>query len=66
MNLSDQIKRYKVCNVLKRFKVLVENQNCQKIVVLRTNKDGEYTSRAFEALCVNHGIQHEDTTPYTP
>jgi len=55
-----------VFDVFKKFKTLVENQSEKKIKILRTYGGGKYTSRMFEEFCVNHGIDHEVTAPYTP
>jgi len=55
-----------VFDVFRKFKTLVENQSEKKIKILKTDDGGEYTSKMFEELCVNHGIDHEFTAPYTP
>ncbi|PNY18017.1 copia-type polyprotein [Trifolium pratense] len=55
-----------VFDVFKRFKALVENQSSKRIKILRTDGGGEYTSRSFESFCVENGIEHEVTAPYTP
>jgi len=54
-----------VFDVFRKFKTLVENQSEKNIKILRTDGGGEYISRMFEEFCVNHGIDHEVTTPYT-
>jgi hypothetical protein len=53
-------------DVFKRFKVVVEKESEKSIKMLRTDGGGEYTSKEFEAFCVNEGIVHEVTAPYTP
>jgi len=58
--------RDEVFDVFRKFKTLVKNQSEKKIKILRTDGGGEYTSRMFEEFCVNHGIDHEVTAPYTP
>jgi transposase InsO family protein len=55
-----------VFDVFKRFKVLIEKESGKSIKILRTDGGGEYTSKDFEAFCVNHGIGHKVTTSYTP
>ncbi|KAK2440388.1 putative mitochondrial protein [Trifolium repens] len=55
-----------VFDVFKNFKVLVENQSGKKLKILRTDGGGEYTSKNFELFCVNNGVEHEVTAPYTP
>lgn len=52
--------------VFKRFKILVENKSEEKIKILITGGEGEYTSKTFEEFYANRGIDHEVTTPYTP
>ena len=55
-----------VFDVFRKFKTLVENQSEKKIKILKTDDGGEYSSKMFEELCVNHGIDHEFTAPYSP
>ena len=37
-----------------------------KIKILRTNGGGEYMSNQFKSFCLDHGIQHQSSCPYTP
>jgi hypothetical protein len=53
-----------VFGVLKKFKILIEEESDKSIRILRTNGSGEYTSKEFEAFCVSQGIVHEVTAPY--
>ena len=50
-------------NVL--YKNEVENQLNKKIIVLRSDRDGEY-ELSFIDFCAQHGIIHETITPYSP
>ncbi|KAJ0941493.1 putative RNA-directed DNA polymerase [Helianthus annuus] len=50
----------------KKFKTLVEKQSSYKIKTLRTDRGGEFTSRAFNLFCEEHGINRQLTAPYTP
>jgi len=50
----------------KTYKAEVENQLERKIKCLRSNRGGEYFSSDFSDFCVEHGIIHERTTPYSP
>ncbi|KAL9437863.1 hypothetical protein AB3S75_023687 [Citrus x aurantiifolia] len=52
--------------IFKSFKARVENETRKTIKTLRTDRDGEYYSKAFENFCINHGIRRELTTTYTP
>lgn len=52
--------------VFKKFKVLVEKESVKAIKVLRTDVGREYTSKEFEAYCINKGIRREVALPYTP
>ena len=47
------------------YKNEVENQLNRKIIVLRSDRGGEYES-PFVDLCAQHGIIHETITPYSP
>ncbi|KAG9450495.1 hypothetical protein H6P81_010460 [Aristolochia fimbriata] len=53
-------------NKLKEFKALAENQSRKYIKVLRSDRGGEYTSKAFEEFCKENGILHQLTASYTP
>ncbi|KAL3677349.1 hypothetical protein R1sor_027297 [Riccia sorocarpa] len=48
------------------FKTLMENQTGSKIKVLRTDRGGEYLSRAFKAFCERAGIHRQLTVAYSP
>jgi transposase InsO family protein len=50
----------------KAYKAEVENQLERKIKRLRSNQGGEYFSSEFTGFCVEHGIIHERTPPYSP
>lgn len=58
-------RKNEVFEIFKRFKMLFENQSGKKIKVLRTDGGGEYTSKMFEEFCVEQGIDHEVTNPFT-
>lgn len=49
-----------------QFKTLVENQTNNKVKVLRTDNGTEYINKNFDKFCVEHGIKHEKSAPYTP
>jgi transposase InsO family protein len=49
----------------KAYKAEVENQLEKKIKGLRSDRGGEYFSREFTKLCMEHGIIHERTPPYS-
>jgi transposase InsO family protein len=44
----------------------VGNYVDRTIKVLRSDGSGEYSSGAFINFCIEHGIQRQFTTPYTP
>jgi hypothetical protein len=50
----------------KSYKGEVENQLERKIKRLRSDRGGEYFSCDFSDFCVEHGIIHERTLPYSP
>jgi transposase InsO family protein len=50
----------------KACKAEVENQLERKIKRLRSDRGGEYFSSEFTEFCMEHGIIHERTPPYSP
>lgn len=50
----------------KKFRVLVEKETKEVIQTLRTDRGGEFVSKAFEEYCQEAGIQRHLTAPYTP
>ena len=50
----------------KVYKTEVENELERKIKILRSDRDGEYTSLNMSNFCEMHGIIHEVTPPYAP
>jgi hypothetical protein len=53
-------------NYFKTYKVEVENQLQRKIKRLRSDRGGEYFYNVFDEFCVEHGIIHERTPPFSP
>jgi len=54
-----------VLNYFKTYKAEAENQLERKIKRLRSDHGGEYFSSEFSKLCVEHGIIHKRTPPYS-
>jgi hypothetical protein len=50
----------------KIFKALTENQTCNRLKVVRSDRGGEFMSSDFKELCDKHGIKREYTIPGTP
>jgi transposase InsO family protein len=50
----------------KTYKVEAGNQLERKLKWLRSDRGGEYFSSDFFDFCVEHGIIHERTPPYSP
>lgn len=48
------------------FKSLVANQFNAKIQTLRTDGGGEFVNTNFKSFCLEHGIQHQLSCPYSP
>jgi transposase InsO family protein len=55
-----------VFSKIKEFKALIENLSVRKIKILRSDNEGEYTSKEFVNFCRDVGIKRELTTPYNP
>ena len=72
----DDKSRYTWVYILKRkddvfsrfceWKAMVEKSTGEKVMVLRTDNGGEYTSTEFITYLKNEGIRHELTVPKTP
>jgi transposase InsO family protein len=50
----------------KTYKANAENQLERKIKRIRSDCDGEYFLSDFSDFCMEHGIIHERTPPYSP
>jgi len=58
--------KYEVFNKFQEYKALVGNPRGKKIIFLRSDNGGEYTSNEFKYFFKGEGIKRELTTPYTP
>ena len=58
-------KSKEVLQRLQEFKALVENQTRRKIRVLRSDNEGEYTSKEFDGFCRQEGTWRQLTVLYT-
>ena len=56
----------KTLSFFKSFKALVEKEAGESIMCLRTNRGGEFTSKAFEEFCRGQGIKRQLTAACTP
>ena len=52
--------------VFKEFKAAAERELGVELVCLRTDRGGEFNSKAFQEYCVEKGIKRQLTTAYTP
>jgi hypothetical protein len=50
----------------KKFRAAAELESGHRLRAFRTDRGGEFNSRAFVDFCDEHGIKHSTTTPYTP
>ena len=48
------------------WKSMVERLSGRKLMTLRSDNGGEYTSTEFDAYCKTEGVRHEFTVPRTP
>ena len=55
-----------VFNMFLAFKAFVEKQSRHQIFKLRFDNGGEYVNNKFINFCTKHGIQMQQTVPYTP
>lgn len=55
-----------VFKYFREFKTQVENQQSQKIKILRSDNGGEFCSVEMENYLKRHGIIHQKTVAYTP
>jgi transposase InsO family protein len=55
-----------VFNKFQEFKAEIENLTNKKIMTLRTDNGGEYTSKEFVAFCKSVGIRRELIVPHNP
>ena len=55
-----------VADIFVKFKAWVETQSGCKMQVIRSDNGTEYTSEKFNKFCVDAGIEHQLTAPYTP
>ena len=55
-----------VFSVFVHFKSLVENQFNTKIKTLRSDGGAEFVNHKFKAFCLDNGISHQLSCPYTP
>lgn len=49
-----------------KFKAIVENQSCCKLMIIRSDNGSEYSSKMFEKFCDEDGIEHQLTNTYSP
>ena len=52
-------------DAFRQYKTEVENQLDKKIKMIRSDRGGEYES-PFAEICLENGIIHQTTAPYTP
>jgi transposase InsO family protein len=50
---------------IKAFKARAEAESGKKLRVLRTDRDGEFTSAEFVAYCADQGVVRHHTAPYS-
>jgi transposase InsO family protein len=55
-----------VYSTFKEFEASVTNLAGETVVALRSDNDGEYSSKEFKEFLTLKGIQHQCTDPFTP
>lgn len=58
--------KFDVFKVFLHFKSFVETQFNAKIKTLRSDGGGEFVNNNFKSFCLEHGIQHQLSCPYSP
>ena len=56
----------KAAVAIKKFKTRAEAESGKKLLVLRTDRGGEFTSVEFVAYCADQGVGQHHTAPYSP
>ena len=51
---------------IKKFKTRAEAESGKKLLVLRTDRGGEFTSVEFATYCVDQGVGQHHAAPYSP
>ena len=59
-------KKVEAFEKFKTFKSLIETQTGKRLKVVRSDQGGEFMSREFKELCVEHGIKREYTILRAP
>ena len=59
-------KKSEALNCFMLYKAYAERQQGRKILTIRTDNGGEYTSNEFARLLANDGILHQKTVAHTP
>ncbi|PKU59488.1 Retrovirus-related Pol polyprotein from transposon TNT 1-94 [Dendrobium catenatum] len=52
--------------MFKKFKASTEKESGFLIKSIRSDRGGEFTSKAFKEYCEEHGIRHQLTAPFSP
>jgi len=55
-----------VAAAIKQYNARAESESGKKLWVLRTDRDGEFTSVEFATYCVDQGVACHLTAPYSP
>lgn len=58
--------KFDVFKVFLHFKSFVETQFNAKIKTLRSDGGGEFVNNNFKSYCLEYGIQHQLSCPYSP
>ena len=66
LSVSTMKQKLEAFEALKNFKIQVEKEKDLKIVCLRIDNGGEFTSNVFSSCCIENGIKRQYSTPYTP
>lgn len=58
--------KHEAATAIKQFQAGVETETGHKLMALRTDRGGEFTSVEFMEYCADHGVKRQLTAPYSP
>jgi transposase InsO family protein len=66
MWISTLVSKNQAVAAIMEFQARAEGELGHKLLMLRTDRGGEFTSKQFAEYCVQEGVQRQLTAPYSP